>query len=70
MHGLNSGFLDDREEEHDGREPSEDEPHLYTKENRAAIHAANLQARKALQGLLKRLRRNTGERKIRQTSRN
>jgi hypothetical protein len=53
---LDAGFLDEREDEHDGREPSEDELHFYDEANRASIHAANMQAREALQNLLRRLR--------------
>jgi hypothetical protein len=53
---LDAGYLDDREDEHDGREPSEDEPHFYDETNRTSIHAAHEQAREALRALLKRLR--------------
>ena len=59
---LDVGNLDDREDEHDGREPSEDELHFYDKDNKASIHAANVQAKKALQALLKRLRRKASRR--------
>ena len=53
---LDTGFLDDREHEHDGREPSEDELHFYDETNKACIHAAHEQARLALRTLLMRLR--------------
>jgi hypothetical protein len=53
---LDAGYSDDREHEHDGREPSEDEPHFYDRDNQANIHAANVQAKEALAALLKRLR--------------
>jgi hypothetical protein len=46
----------DREDEHDGREWSEDEPYFYDEANRARIHAAHEQASTALQALLTRLR--------------
>jgi hypothetical protein len=51
-----NGHLEDCEDEHDGRELSENELHFYDEENRASIHAAHEQARTALQALLKRLR--------------
>jgi hypothetical protein len=53
---LDAGNLDDREDEHDGREPSEDELHFYDEANRASIHNAHEQARLALRALLTRLR--------------
>jgi hypothetical protein len=37
---LDTGYLDEREDEHDGREPSEDELHFYDDSNRASIHNA------------------------------
>ena len=55
---LDTGLLDEREDEHDGREPSEDELHFYDEANRASIHATHEQARLALRVLLKRLRPN------------
>ena len=44
------------EDEHDGREPSEDELHFFDSDNKAIIHAAHEQAQLALRILLKRLR--------------
>jgi hypothetical protein len=55
----------DQEYAWDGREPSEDEPHFYSSENRASIHATNVQAREALLALLKRSRkRDTAKAKL------
>jgi hypothetical protein len=53
---LDAGHLDDQEEEHDGREPSEDELHFYTEPNKVHIHAAHKEAKRALRSLSKRLR--------------
>ena len=59
-----AGYFDDREDEHDGREPSENELHFYDDANRASIHAAHQHAKEALRSLLKRLRaRRSGESK-------
>jgi hypothetical protein len=51
---LHAGFVDECEDKHDGREPSEDELHFYDEANRASIHDAHEQARTALRALLKR----------------
>jgi hypothetical protein len=51
-----AGYLDDREHEHDGREPSEDEPHFYDEANKLSIHVAHEVAKLTLQALLNRLR--------------
>jgi hypothetical protein len=54
---LDTVYLDNRENEHDGSEPDEESfGPRYDAEARAEVHAANRQARAALQALLKRLR--------------